>query len=160
MIKTDIFLHRGLFVLAALVALDTLGLDAAKDPLIRLQDSFGVAPAGRKKIYAEIIRDSSSANTDPETMLARAVAFQQRAMDLEDEYISRMIETAPDFAPLEKSAPPFLRDYQHAAAEFEALAAQFPFSESYGKSARLVARFWNDCNSLYQAALSFGRNYP
>ena len=160
MFKINISLHHCLLVFAAFFALDTFELTAAKDPLTRLQDSFGAPPAVRRKIYAEVIRLSGPAETDSIALLARAVALQQRAMDLEDEYIDRMIKTAPAFSGIERANPPFLPDYRRAADEFATLQVQFPFSESYGKYARLVARFCNDGTRLYQASLSFRRNYP
>lgn len=160
MFKINISLHHCLLVFAAFFALDTFELTGAKDPLTALQESFGAPPAVRRKIYAEVIRLSGAAGTESVAWLARAVAFQQRAMDLEDEYIDRMIKTAPGFAGIERANPPFLPDYRRAADEFATLQVQFPFSESYGKCARLVARFCNDGTRLYQASLSFRRNYP
>jgi len=158
--KKDISVHHFLPVFAAFFALGTIELNAAKDPLALLQESYGESPAARSKIYGEVISLSGADNSDSVAMLTRAVALQQRAMDLEDEYISRMIRTAPGFAGIERSNPPFLSDYRRAADEFAALQQRFPFSKSYGECARLVARFWNDPARFYQAALTFRKNYP
>ena len=107
MFKINISFHHCLLVFAAFFALDTFELTAAKDPLTRLQDSFGAPPAVRRKIYAEVIRLSGPAETDSIALLARAVALQQRAMDLEDEYIDRMIKTAPAFPESKEPIHPF-----------------------------------------------------
>jgi len=160
MFKIDIYVRHCLLVLTAFLALGTFEPAAAADPLARLQDSYGASPAARRKIYAEVLSLAGAAGTDSIGLLARAVALQQRAMDLEEEYISRMIKTAPGFAGIERSNPPFLADYRLAADEFTPLQRQFPFSESYGQYARLAARFWSDGTRLYQSALSFRRNHP
>ena len=132
-----------------------------QDPVVRLQDSFDATPAVRRAIYTEIIGMGQGAwASDSSVLLAQAVAFKQRAMDAEDDFIESLISSAPGFSNIPRSNPPFLADYQRANELFKLLAAKFPWIKSYAESAGLIVEYWNDGATLFRASLSFKETYP
>ncbi|HUU27722.1 MAG TPA: transglycosylase SLT domain-containing protein [archaeon] len=133
---------------------------SANDPVARLQESFIASSAERKEIYSEVIGLAEKAGGDSAALLARTVAFMQRAMDNEDEFIEHLTAQAPGFRNLIWSDPSFLTDYARAREGFNALHAKFPWIESYASCASLVADNWKDGPLLFRSALSFKETYP
>jgi hypothetical protein len=148
--------------LCLLLFLPLSDLLSAGAAVSRLQDSFDARPAERRQIYTEVIGlvDRAGAAADSAELLARAVALEQRAMDAEDEFIGRLVSSAPGFAGLSWSAPPFLADYARAARELGILSSRFPFVQPCAESAKIVSEQWRDGPALLTAARDHRSKYP
>ena len=134
---------------------------SSTDAVARLQDSFDASPAGRKKIYTEVIKLNGEAmGADSLGRLARAVALFQRAMDNEDEFVDRVVKGAPSFSHISRDTQPFLADFRAASAEFGVIASIFPFTAEYARAAGIIAGNWDDCEAMCREALEFGRIWP
>ena len=156
-IRTTVFLIACLTLCRPLPA-----VSAPDSPVVaRLEESFDASPAERKRIYTEVIKlNAESMGADSLERLARAVAFFQRGMDGEDVLVDVMVRTAPALSKLRASSPDFVSDFRSAAEEFDALAAEFPFTAEYSLAARIVAEHWHEGSSLLREALEFGRAWP
>ncbi len=147
----------------ALLALGVPGSLSAdsRAAVARLQESFDATPAGRRKIYTEVIKLNGEAmGADSLGRLARAVALFQRAMDGEDEFVDRIVKGAPSFRHISRESQPFIADFRAAASEFGALGDTFPFSAEYAGAAGIIAGNWNDSEAMHRAALEFALSYP
>ncbi len=158
-------LRRSAFLLLTgllIFPLETSPLRAA-DPLVEsLQESFDQTPAARRRTYAAVIAevDAGTGEISQARRLARAVALNQKAMDLEDDFISQIVSSAPSFSRLPISNPPFLPDYRRAAEAFTALQPGLPFLAEYTDNARLISERWGDGRALLEASLEYKSKYP
>lgn len=150
---------------ALLLCLLPVGPLAASDPVVRLQDSFDETPAARRKIYTGVAgeierRLAAGEALDDRLLLARAVALKQRAMDAEDQFIASILSSAPRFANLPISNPPFLADYREASRAFREIESRQPFVAPYALSARIIADHWGDGEAFLKASLEFKERWP
>ncbi len=146
-----------LFAVSLPASLAASGADA----VARLQDGFDASPAGRKKIYTELIKLGGEASgTDSLGRLVRAVALFQRAMDGEDGFVDRIVKGAPSFRHISRDTQPFLADFRAASAEFGALDSIFPFTAEYAAAARIIAENWGDGEAMCRQAREFGSVWP
>jgi len=151
-----------IFTGLAILALSLSSLSAADSLVEKLQDSFDQTGANRRQTYAAVIAavDAEGGTAGRDHILVRAVALNQRAMDLEDDFIDQLVAAAPAFGRLPISNPPFLSDYRRAAEAFAGLRSELPFLNPYADNARLISERWSDGRSLLEAALEFKTRYP